>query len=136
MQPAHTERSHRTFPITVRKPLAVARRTSFVEIGPVFAVRRPWLTRVLPFPPHHDMGWGLELEWFDLACEGARLGVVDTLAVRHVGPVGPRLPVARGAREVRRAMSRRGGLASFGDIQQTLGTWRPWQPDAPWLRAG
>ena len=135
VQPAHTERSHRTFPITVRKPFAVARRTSFVEIGPVFAVRRPWLTRVLPFPPHHDMGWGLELEWFDLACEGARLGVVDALAVRHVGPVGRgyrwREEHAKLARDVEAR-----GLASFGDIQQTLGTWRPWQPDAPWLRAG
>jgi glycosyltransferase involved in cell wall biosynthesis len=134
-QPAHTEGSHRTFPITVRKPLAVARRTSFVEIGPVFAVRRPWLTRVLPFPARHAMGWGLELEWFDLACEGARLGVVDALAVRHVGPVGRgyrwREEHARLAADVEAR-----GLTSFADIQRTLGTWRPWQPVAPWLRAG
>ena len=135
VQPAHTERSQRTFPITVRKPLAVARRTSFVEIGPVFAVRRPWLTRVLPFPPHQDMGWGLELEWFDLACEGARLGVVDALAVRHVGPVGRGYQWREEHARLTRDVEAR-GLESFLDIQQTLGTWRPWQPDAPWLRAG
>ncbi len=131
IQPAHTERSHRTFPITLRKPLAVARRTSFVEIGPLFAVRQPWLRRVVPFPPRHDMGWGLELEWFDLAREGARLGIVDATAVRHLGPVG------RGYRwrdehdRLLRDVESR-GLVSFRDIQQTLATWRPWQSAAPW----
>lgn len=134
VQPAHTELSHRTFPITVRRPLAVARRTSFVEIGPVFAVRRPWLRRVLPFPPDHDMGWGLELEWFDLTQEGACLGVVDAMAVRHVGPVGRGYQWREEHARLERDVEAR-GLQSFRDIQQTLGTWRPWQADAPWRRA-
>ena len=134
VQPAHTELSHRTFPITERRPLTVARRTSYVEIGPVFAVRRPWIERVVPFPAHHDMGWGLELEWFDLAREGARLGVVDSMAVRHLGPVGRGYRWRDEYARIEHDVEAR-GLDSFRDIQQTLGTWRPWQTDAPWHRA-
>jgi hypothetical protein len=105
-----------------------------VEIGPVFAVRAPWLARVLPFPPDHDMGWGLELEWFDLTREGAVLGVVDATTVRHLGPVGRGYRWREEQAKLERGVEAR-GLGSFGDIQQTLGTWRPWQHDAPWVRA-
>jgi hypothetical protein len=131
VQPAHTELSHRTFPITERRALAVARRTSFVEIGPLFAVRRPWLERVVPFPAHHEMGWGLELDWFDLAGEGARLGIVDVTGMRHRGPVGRDYRWRDEHARIRTEVEAR-GLGSFRELQQTLGTWRPWQLDPPW----
>ena len=88
VQPAHTELSHRDNEITRRRAWAIARRTTFVEIGPVFAVRRPWSERVVPFPEDVDMGWGLELEWSDLSADGLRLGIIDAVPVRHVRPVG------------------------------------------------
>ncbi len=130
VQPAHTELSHRDLEFGVRRPFALARRTTFVEIGPVFAVRRPLRTQVVPFPADHEMGWGLELEWFDLASEGARLGIVDAVPVRHLQPVGA--DYAKDAQaDALRARLRERGVARFADVQRTLESWWVWQPVAP-----
>ncbi|MFA5882546.1 MAG: glycosyltransferase [Acidimicrobiia bacterium] len=131
VQPAHTERSYRDNEIGVRRPLSVARRTTFVEIGPVFAVRRPWSGQVLPFPADHTMGWGLELEWFDLERRGARLGIVDAVPLRHLHPVG-RGYAKQDELDRLRARLRERGFESLADVQRTVGTWRPWQPRPPW----
>jgi glycosyltransferase involved in cell wall biosynthesis len=132
VQPAHTERSHRENAITVRRPLSVARRTTFVEIGPVFAVRRPWASRVVPFPDDHGMGWGLELEWFDLERSGARLGIVDAVALRHLDPVGKGYAKVEELDRLRSRLDAR-GLSDMADVQQTLATWRPWQRRPAWV---
>jgi hypothetical protein len=134
VQPAHTELSHHTFDISARRALAVARRTSFVESGPAFAVRRPWVTRALPFAADHEMGWGVELEWHDMAKEGARLGIVDAVAARHLQRIGGGYRKDRESELLRRRLRER-DLSSFLDIQHTLGVWRPWQPEPPWQRA-
>ncbi|MGH9051027.1 MAG: glycosyltransferase family 2 protein [Acidimicrobiia bacterium] len=131
VQPAHSARSHHSFDINVRRPLAIARQTSFVESGPAFAVRRPWITQVLPFAPDHEMGWGVELEWHDLAGKGARLGIIDTVAAHHLVPIGGGYPKTRET-DVLEGRLRERGFDAFGDVQRTLGTWRPWQPRPPW----
>jgi glycosyltransferase involved in cell wall biosynthesis len=131
VQPAHTERSHRTFAITTRRPLTIARWTSFVEAGPAFAVRRPWISEVLPFAEDHEMGWGVELEWFELGRRGARLGIVDATAVQHLHPAGREYGVTDEADRLRHLLRHR-GLDSIRDIQRTVATWRPWQTEAPW----
>ena len=131
VQPAQHELSRRHNDIVVRRPLAIARRTTFVEIGPVFAVRRSLASRVLPFPAAHTMGWGLELDWYRLAQDGAALGIVDLVPVRHTEPVGATY-VKREQNERLRELVRDGGFSSFGDIQRTLATWRPWQASPPW----
>lgn len=131
VQPAHTELSHRDNDITVRRPFSVARRTSYVENGPVFAVRRPWTSKLLPFPEKHTMGWGLELEWFDMMASGARLGIVDAVALRHLRPVGKAYPKQIEGDRLRELVRGR-GLESFRDIQHTLQTWRAWQARPPW----
>jgi glycosyltransferase involved in cell wall biosynthesis len=133
VQPAHTELSYRTHDITVRRPLAIARRTSFVEIGPAFAVRQPWISKVIPFPSDHEMGWGLELDWSDLAHEGAQLGIVDAVSMRHLAAVGGGYHKNREGDALGHRLRAR-GLGSFADVQQTLGIWRPWQREALWLR--
>ena len=125
VQPAHSPRSHHTFDINVRRPLAIARRTSFVESGPVFAVRRPWIIRALPFAADHAMGWGVELEWHDLHREGARLGIVDAVAALHVVPVGGHYARGREAEALERRLQVR-GLHALTDVHHTLETWRPW----------
>jgi len=130
VQPAHSARSHHTFDINMRRPLAIARRTSFVESGPAFAVRRPWIMRVLPFAPDHEMGWGVELEWHDLAGEGARLGIIDAVAARHLVPIGGGYPKDRET-DVLEGRLRARGFTAFGDVHRTLGVWRPWQPRPP-----
>ncbi len=133
-QPAHTELSHRDNAITVRKPLSVARLTSYVENGPLFAVRRPLTSDVLPFPGGHEMGWGLELDWFDLSCRGARLGIVDGIPIRHLRPVGADYTKAAERARLRQLLQAR-GLRSFSELHHTFGSWRPWQKKAPWLDA-
>ncbi len=77
-----------TTSITAARRLSIARRTSFVEIGPLFVVGPGWRDRIVPFPEARGMGWGLELEWHELHREGCALGIVDAVRVRHVGERG------------------------------------------------
>jgi GT2 family glycosyltransferase len=82
-QPAHRLNSHAAWPQTRRRPRALVREVSFVEIGPVTAFARATFPTLLPFPELR-MGWGLDAHWAALAREhGWRCGVVDALAVRH-----------------------------------------------------
>jgi hypothetical protein len=88
-QPAQTLASHAAWASARRVPMSVARRTNFVEIGPVTAFSRTAAAELLPFPDV-KMGWGLDLHWAALAEErGWKLGVIDALPVRHEWrPVG------------------------------------------------
>jgi hypothetical protein len=131
VQPAHAELSHRENEIAVRRPFSLARRTTFVEIGPMFAVARPWIAEVVPFPAEHTMGWGLEVEWHELAGRGARLGIVDAVAIRHLHPVGKGYAKHEQAERLR-ALLRARGFRSFRELQHTTGVWRPWQARPPW----
>ena len=54
--------SHAAWPVTRRRPGALARRTRFVEIGPVTALHRDAFPILLPFPDL-QMGWGLDAHW-------------------------------------------------------------------------
>ena len=81
-QPAQSWRSHAAWRVTRRRP-ALARRTAFVEIGPVTAFSRRAAEALLPFPELR-WGWGLDNHWSAVAAErGWWLGVVDALPVRH-----------------------------------------------------
>jgi hypothetical protein len=131
VQPAHTELSHRDNAITLRRPLSIARRTTFVEIGPLFAVRGAWSGAVVASDGRHTMGWGRELEWADLAARGLRLGVVDAVGVRHLSPAGKTYDWREQHERLRELLDER-GLASFDDAQHTLSTWRPWRRRPPW----
>jgi hypothetical protein len=131
-QPAHTEMSYCELALPRRVGLAVARQTTFVEIGPVFAVRRPWAARIVPFPSGHTMGWGLELEWMDLVDDGAVLGIVDAVPIRHLSPVG-RSYAWREQLERLNELLRARGLDSIDEAQRTIAVWRPWQHRPPWV---
>ncbi|MEJ7891625.1 MAG: glycosyltransferase [Solirubrobacteraceae bacterium] len=86
-QPAHAFASHAAWPITRRRPGLLARRTRFVEIGPVTALRAPAVAELLPFPDLR-MGWGLDNHWGAVAAQrGWPLGVVDATAIHHLRPV-------------------------------------------------
>ena len=88
-QPAQTLASHAAWPSARRTPFAVARRTNFVEIGPVTAFSRTAAGALLPFPDLR-MGYGLDLHWGAVAQQrGWTIGVVDAVPVRHeTRPVG------------------------------------------------
>src|SRR3954469_8192167 len=82
-QPAQTLASHAAWASARRIPFSVARRTNFVEIGPVTVFSRTAASKLLPFPKL-EMGWGLDLHWGAVAEEqGWKLGVIDALPVRH-----------------------------------------------------
>ena len=82
LQPAMTWSSFGAWRVT-RRRAALARRTRFVEIGPVTLMRREVAGTVMPFS-EAGMGWGQCLHWGALAKErGWKLGVVDALAIRH-----------------------------------------------------
>ena len=82
-QPAHRLRSHAAWPVTRRRPGSTARRTTFVEIGPVTAFGPEAATTLLPFP-NLRMGWGLDAHWAAVARErGWAIGVVDATPVGH-----------------------------------------------------
>ncbi len=88
-QPAQTWRSHAAWHITRRRGGSVARETRYVEIGPVTAFRADAAAELFPFPPLR-YGWGLDVHWAAVAGEhGWKLGIVDSLPVRH-----DRAPVA------------------------------------------
>jgi hypothetical protein len=133
-QPAHTRHlSHPSHAITLRAPRSVARLTSFVEIGPLFAVSPAWRSSVLPFPEDAGMGWGLEADWYALHRRGARLGIVDAVPMRHLAPVGTAYPQGAERERMARRLSA-AGLAGLAEAQRTLATWRPWQRTPPWRR--
>jgi hypothetical protein len=82
-QPAQTMRSHAAWRVTRRRPFSLARRTDYVEIGPVTIFSRRAAAELTPFPQLR-FGWGLDNHWGALARErGWRLGILDALPVRH-----------------------------------------------------
>jgi hypothetical protein len=83
-QPARTRSSYadRKFARAVRG--IRARRTRFVEIGPLVSVRSDFAPRILPFDESSPMGWGYDFVWPVLAeAAGLRLGIVDATPVDH-----------------------------------------------------
>ncbi len=61
-----------------------ARRTRFVEIGPVFSMRRDAARLLLPFDEASPMGWGYDFVWpVIMERAGLRMGIVDAAPVAH-----------------------------------------------------
>lgn len=61
-----------------------ARRTRFVEIGPLFSLHRSAFDHFLPFDEASPMGWGNDFVWPILAEKhGLRMGIVDAVPVAH-----------------------------------------------------
>jgi len=61
-----------------------ARRTRFVEIGPLFSVRRDVYPVIFPFDESTYMGWGYDFVWPCLMEKlKKRMGIVDATPVEH-----------------------------------------------------
>ena len=70
----------------------LARRTRFVEIGPVTALSARAARELLPFPDL-QMGWGLDARWSAIAADHDwPIGVIDATPVRHLKPVAASYP--------------------------------------------
>jgi hypothetical protein len=83
-QPSHSWASHFTYRLLVHHPQSLARRTSFVESGPLYVIAPGARRKVLPLPERLGMGWGIEVLWSTL---GLRQGVVDTCRIVHLDPM-------------------------------------------------
>jgi Glycosyltransferase like family 2 len=123
-QPAQTLRSHAAWRVTRRRPLALARLTRYVEIGPVTAFSRRAAEELTPFPELR-FGWGLDSHWGALARDrGWRLGIVDALPVRHESRrVAATYERSDAIEEARRFLAGRPYLRT-DEAQRTLATYR------------
>ncbi len=83
-QPARTHDSYIDHPFVEQLDGLTARWTQFVEIGPVFSIRRDAAKVILPFDERSPMGWGYDFVWGRDLCEaGLKMGVVDATPVAH-----------------------------------------------------
>lgn len=83
-QPARTHDSHIDHPFVEAVDRLEARRTRFVEIGPLFSLDRRGAALLTPFDEEAYMGWGLDFVWpAQLERAGLRLGIVDATPVAH-----------------------------------------------------
>ena len=129
-QPAHVPGSHVSHPQTRLVKRSRARAVPFIEAG-ISVIAPAWSNRVLPFPAWRGMGWGMELEWMDLAGDGCLAGVIDRVTIRHLDPVGERYDMDAERRQMATELAAR-GIDDLGALQVTLATWRPWQRRPPW----
>lgn len=130
-QPAHEPDSHASHPFTKVAERSRVRLTTFVEIGPVFAVSPAWRDAVLPFPPDVGMGWGIELVWSRLTERGCRLGIVDAVRLRHHVKPGTDYDVATALAEMHERFEAH-GVAGWADVQKELARWAPRRLRPPW----
>lgn len=83
-QPARTHNSYIDHPLVEQVDGLCARRTRFVEIGPVVSIRRDILPHLFPFDERTPMGWGLDFVWPVIVERFAlRMGIVDLTPVDH-----------------------------------------------------
>ena len=83
-QPARTHDSYIDHHFVERLDGLDARRTRFVEIGPLFSMRRDALARLTPFDLGSPMGWGYDFAWPVVMEEaGLHMGIVDATPIAH-----------------------------------------------------
>jgi len=83
-QPARTSSSFIDHPIVEQQRGVSARRTQFVEIGPVVSFHRAIFDLVIPFDLISPMGWGYENVWSHaLSARNLRMGIIDDTPVEH-----------------------------------------------------
>jgi GT2 family glycosyltransferase len=122
-QPAHAFASHAAWPVTRRRPGLIARRTRYVEIGPVTAIHSDAFGALLPLPDL-EMGWGLDAHWSAIAADaGLALGIVDATPIRHLRPVAASYPHAAAAAEAGRFLAGR-PYVTRKQAAEVLAAWR------------
>jgi hypothetical protein len=83
-QPARTHDSYIDHWLVEQLDGLDARRTRFVEIGPLVSIRRDAARHLLPFSEESAMGWGYDFVWPVVMEEaGLRIGIVDATPVAH-----------------------------------------------------
>jgi hypothetical protein len=126
-QPGHAWNSYYTYPFTLSRPLVVARRTDFIEIGPVLLFSPSARRLVGALGPESPMGWGTDVHW---AATSARnefvMGIVDMVRMRHISRPGRSYSRAVEERALRRALAE-AGASSVLEFQRDRTRWWLWQ---------
>lgn len=122
-QPGHDRRGFVNYGLTVSRIGTRARETTFVEIGPVFAVSPTARHRVVDTFAGSGMGWGLEQVWYS---RGLKFGIVDEVRMQHLGKTGASYDVGGSVRAMHELLQRYGVQGQ--QPQETLRTWRAWKP--------
>jgi GT2 family glycosyltransferase len=124
-QPAHRFWSNAAWRVTRRRARPVARRTRFVEIGPVTAIAARAFDDLLPFPDL-QMGWGLDAHWGAIAeGRGWPVGVIDATPIRHTRPVAAEYPREAAVQEARAFLANRPYI-SRDQAQETVQAHTGW----------
>ena len=85
VQPARSRESYIDHRITAVIGGLQARRTRFVEIGPVTMLRHDAVRLLLPFSDIEGMGWGLDFVWPAIVeAAGLRLGIIDAARLKAI----------------------------------------------------
>ncbi len=83
-QPARTHDSYIDHAIVEQRDGLEARRTRFVEIGPLFSMRRDAVRHLFPFCEESPMGWGYDFVWpVVMERAGLRMGIIDATPIAH-----------------------------------------------------
>jgi len=83
-QPARTHNSYIDHPFVEKLDGLQARRTRFVEIGPLVSFRQDAFLLLFPFDQNSPMGWGYDFVWPRMMDEhGLRMGIIDAVPVEH-----------------------------------------------------
>src|SRR6516164_6284280 len=83
-QPARTHDSYVDHAFVEQLDGITARQTLFVEIGPLFSIRRDAILLLTPFDMTSPMGWGYDFAWPTvITSAGLKMGIIDGLPVRH-----------------------------------------------------
>lgn len=124
-QPAHSALSHCSYEAVRRRRGLVARRTGFVEQGPVVVLSAAGQRALLPFSTDTAMGWGEDVRWVVQARdEQLQMGIVDSVCLRHSEP--PASAYDRGPEETQlQSALLAAGAASLTDLQTDLARIRP-----------
>jgi len=133
-QPGHGWSSALSLKITRSRPGIRARRTGFVEIGPLFVIDPLWRDRLFPLGAGLGMGWALQADFTALAVAGCEIGIIDRYRMIHLNKASG----AYDADDERIRMEHRFeelGLR-WEDHDLLLYTegqrWSRWQPTRPW----
>lgn len=83
-QPARTHQSYIDHHFTEQLAGLKARRTRFVEIGPLFSIRNDIFSSFLPFDEDAYMGWGCDFVWPCIIDDlSLKMGIIDSTPVDH-----------------------------------------------------
>jgi GT2 family glycosyltransferase len=124
-QPAHAFASHAAWDVTRRRPGVLARRTRFVEIGPITAISAKAARELLPFPDLR-MGWGLDGRWSAIAADHDwPIGIIDATPIRHLKPVASSYPRDEAIAEAEAFLDGR-AYVTRDQAGETLAEYRRW----------